>query len=317
RKTTVALEELVLNETMPGLLSMLQRLIGEDIHLVWQPAATCWPITMDPTQLANILTNLCVNSRDAIADVGTIAISTANCVIDAEFCATHVDASPGDYVRLTVRDTGSGMDAVVLSHIFEPFFTTKAAGEGTGLGLASVHGAVRQNNGFITVSSAPGEGTAFDIYLPRMEGEGHATQQSGDIVLATSGRETILLVEDEPAILRLVTRVLAVQGYAVLAVSGAAEALRLAREYAGEIHLLLTDVVMPEMNGRDLAQSLLAIRPEIKRLFMSAHTAGVIAHRGILVKGVPFIEKPFSSSALGAKVREVLDAGHGRAVRSD
>ena len=308
RRQTIAPEELNLNETVPGLLSMLQRLIGEDIRIVWQPSASLWPITMDPSQLANILTNLCINARDAIADVGTITIATENQTIDGGFCETHPEAVPGAYVRLTVRDTGSGIDSAVLAHIFEPFFTTKGVGEGTGLGLASVHGAVRQNHGFLAVSSVVGEGARFDIFLPRRGGAVKAPRLSGAVLVAASGQETILLVEDEPAILRLSARVLEAQGYAVLSANSPAEAIRLATEHTGDIHLLLTDVVMPGMNGRDLAARLVLLRPRIKYLFMSGHTAGVIAERGMLARGAALIEKPFSTRALAARVREVLDA---------
>jgi CheY-like chemotaxis protein len=209
-------------------------------------------------------------------------------------------------VRLTLRDTGSGMNEATLAQIFEPFFTTKSVGEGTGLGLASVYGAVKQNSGFITVSSELGQGTTFEIYLPRQMGEAMAAP-SGAVGVAAAGWETILLVEDEAGILRLTRRALEVQGYTVLATGSPGEALRQAEEHAGDIHLLLTDVQMPEMNGRDLATALLMLRPQLKQLFMSGHTADVIALRGMLEHGVSFIEKPFSPVALAAKVREVLD----------
>ena len=308
RKQTVVPEVLDLNETVPGLLSMLQRLIGEDIQLVWQPAASLWPVAVDPSQLANVLTNLCVNARDAIADVGTISMGTGNCVVDAAFCPTHPDAVPGEYVRLTVRDTGSGMDAATLAQIFEPFFTTKAVGEGTGLGLASVYGSVRQNNGFVTASSEPGCGTEFSIYLPRLERDAHAESEPSEESQAARGRETILLVEDEPAILRLVTRALRALGYTVIPASGPDEAMLLAAQHEGEIQLLLTDVIMPGMNGRDLARSLATLRPALRQLFMSGHSADVIARRGMLEHGVSFIEKPFAAAALAAKVRQALDS---------
>ena len=311
RQQPVETMVLDLNETVPGMITMLRRLIGEDIQLVWQPAATLWAVMMDPSQIDQILTNLCVNARHAIADVGVVAVSSANCVVDGAFCATHADAVPGEYVRLTVRDTGCGMDPATLSRIFEPFFTTKAIGEGTGLGLASVYGAVRQNGGFIAVSSALGQGTTFEIYLPRQETWVRPARRSGVVALASFGHETVLLVEDEAAMLRLASRVLEAQGYTVLSASSPAEALRIAAGHAGEIHLLLTDVVMPAMNGRDLANALLKIRPHLKQLFMSGHTADVIAHRGMLHIGVPFIQKPFGPDALAAKVREVLDHSAG------
>jgi PAS domain S-box-containing protein len=309
RRQTVAPQVLDLNETVRSLLSMLQRLIGEDISVVWEPAANLWPVSMDPSQLANILTNLCLNARHAIADVGTIALATSNCDLDAAFCAIHPEAVPGEYVRVTVRDTGCGMDATTLAMVFEPFFTTKGVGEGTGLGLASVYGAVRQNDGFLTVTSVINQGTTFEMYLPRQTTATPRARTSGPTLLAPGGgHETILVVEDEASILRLSARVLEARGYAVLPASGPGAAIKMAREYPGEIHLLLTDVVMPEMNGRDLARQLLVLRPTVKQLFMSGHPADVIANRGMLDPGVSFIEKPFSTDALIAKVRAVLDA---------
>jgi CheY-like chemotaxis protein len=307
RQQTIAPVVLDLNETLPGMLAMLQRLIGEDISLHWQPTASLWPVKMDRSQMDQILTNLCVNARHAIADVGTVTIATANVVADAAFCAQHAEAVPGDYVRLSVRDTGCGMDEATLARIFEPFFSTKGVGQGTGLGLATVYGAVRQNQGLVTVASALGEGTTFEIYLPRHQGAPTPAPQIAPGAADHRGGETILLVEDEPSLIRLVTKALEAQGYVVLAANSAADALRLATAYADEIHLLVSDVVMPEMNGRDLALALLQLRPTLKPLFMSGFTADVIATRGLLAPGVAFIEKPFTPVALAAKVRAVLD----------
>lgn len=310
RKQTVAPEVLELNESVQGLLSMLQRLLGEDIQLVWEPGSNLWPITMDPSQLASVVTNLCVNARDAIADVGTIAITTSNCTVDEAFCTEHADARPGDFVRLTIRDTGHGMDAATLGQIFEPFFTTKGVGQGTGLGLASVYGSVRQNGGFVTVCSDVDAGATFDVYLPRQVGSMPAPRDvpSSNDDTVSDGMETILLVEDESAVLRLTVRALERQGYAVLAANGPSEALRLAGEHEGRIDLLLSDVVMPEMSGRELSKSLLARRPQLKRLFMSGHAADAMLQRGVLEEGVRFIEKPFAIAQLTARVREVLDS---------
>ena len=307
RQQPVEPRELDLNEAVPGMVTMLQRLIGADIQLDWVPGNGLWPILMDPSQVDQILTNLVVNARHAIDGVGVVSIATANQVIDDAFCATRVDAAPGDYVRLTVHDTGCGMDAATLARIFEPFFTTKDIGEGTGLGLASVYGAVRQNGGFISVSSALNLGTTFEICLPRMAGREVPARHSGAVALAGRGDETILIVEDEPAMLRLTRRVLEAWGYDVLSAANPVEALRRASEHPHRIHLLLTDVVMPAMSGLDLATALRKIRPDVKLLFMSGHTADVIAHRGILMQGVPFIQKPFAPGALAAKVREALD----------
>lgn len=311
RQQIIAPTVLDLNATVEGMLTMLRRLIGENIQLTWQPAATLWPVKVDPSQIDQILANLCVNARDAIADVGTITLETGNTVFDDAYCAAHAGGVPGEYVRLTVRDTGCGMDPDTLAHLFEPFFTTKGVGEGTGLGLATVYGIVKQNHGFINVYSEPGQGTTFTLALPRHVAEPAPRQPAGPADPALRGHETILLVEDEPAILALTTRMLALQGYTVLAARTPGDALRLAREHPGELHLLMTDVVMPEMNGRALAQTLLAIYPTLKRLFMSGYPANVIAHHGVLEAGVAFLQKPFSLTDLAAKVREALEREEG------
>jgi len=307
RKQTVAPKVLDLNMTVTGMLKMLRRLIGEDIHLNWLPFADLWPVKVDPSQIDQILANLCVNARDAISGVGKMTIETENRTLDEDYCALHAGFVPGNYVILAVSDDGCGMNKETLSHLFEPFFTTKGMGKGTGLGLATVYGIVKQNNGFINVYSEPDQGTTFKIYLPRHAGKTGQLQTKGPAVPARRGRETILLAEDEPAILELTTMMLERQGYTVLAASTPGEAIRLAGEYAGEIHLLMTDVVMPEMNGRDLAKNLLSLYPHLRRLFMSGYTADVIAHHGVLDEGVYFIQKPFSIKGLAAKVREALD----------
>ncbi|MFN2355465.1 MAG: PAS domain S-box protein [Desulfopila sp.] len=309
RKQTIAPRIIDLNETVEGMLKMLRRLIGEDIDLTWRPAKDVAPIKMDPTQLDQILANLCVNARDAITGVGKLIIETGRVRFDEEYCADHAGFIPGTFIMLAVSDNGCGMNPETISHLFEPFFTTKEQGKGTGLGLASVYGAVKQNNGFINVYSEPGQGTTFRIYLPLHQA---GTQLQADKVMAqpaSRGNETILLVEDEPAILRLATMMLEKQGYVVIAATTPGEAIRLAHEYSGSIDLLMTDVVMPEMNGRDLAKKLLSIYPGIKRLFMSGYTANVIAHHGVLDEGVYFIQKPFSSKDLGAKLRAILENG--------
>jgi CheY-like chemotaxis protein len=296
-----------LNETLEGMLKMLRRLIGEDIDLVWLPGKNLGRVRMDPSQIEQLLANLCVNARDAIYDTGKITVETGAVTFDETYCAAHVGSVPGEYVLLAVSDNGGGMDAETLSHLFEPFFTTKAVGKGTGLGLATLYGIVKQNNGFIDVCSEPGQGTTFKIYLPRhATGAGRTTKM--DVAPpAERGQETILLVEDEPMILDIATTMLDRQGYTVMAAATPGEAIRLAREHAGEIHLLMTDVVMPEMNGRDLAKNLLSLYPNLKCLFMSGYTADVIAHHGVLDEGVQFIQKPFSVQTLAVKIREVLD----------
>ena len=306
RKQTIAPAALDLNVVVPRTTSILQRLIGEDILLRWELGEELWIIKMDSSQLDQILANLCVNARHAIADVGTVTIATANVVIDEHFCAAHADADPGEYVRLSVRDTGHGMDASTLAHIFEPFFSTKDVGTGTGLGLATVYGAVRQNHGFITVASERGHGTTFDIYLPRHDGSA-ATLQDARSVAVQHNTETILVVENEAAVRRIVVATLQRQGYRVLAAESGAEAIRVAEERVGEIDLLLTDVVMPGMNGRVLATTLRSTNPTLPVILMSGFAAGVLGGRGVEMDEVDFIEKPFAPGALEAKVRKLLD----------
>ena len=307
RKQTVAPKVLDLNETLEGMLKMLRRLIGEDIDLTWLPGKDLGRVRMDPSQIEQLLANLCVNARDAIHDTGKITVETGAVTFDETDCAAHAGLVPGEYVLLAVSDNGCGMNAETLSHLFEPFFTTKEVGKGTGLGLATVYGMVKQNNGFIDVHSEPGQGTAFKIYLPRNTTETGRTTKNDTAQPAARGHETILLVEDEPMILDITIKMLERQGYTVQAAATPGEAIRLAREHAGEIHLLMTDVVMPEMNGKALAKNLLSLYPNLKRLFMSGYTSDVIAHHGVLDEGVQFIQKPFSVQTLAVKVREVLD----------
>lgn len=308
RKQTIAPKVLDLNETVEGMLKMLRRLIGEDIQLSWQPKAELWPVNVDPSQIDQILANLCVNARDALAGVGKLVIETGTCVIDSNYCATHADVVPGEYVRLAVSDNGCGMDKDTLAHIFEPFFTTKAVGEGTGLGLATVYGIVKQNNGFINVYSEPGQGTTFTIHLPRYTVTAEQAQDADLVKPVPRGRETILVVEDELTILELITPTLENLGYTVLAANKAGDAVNSAKEHTGDIDLLITDVVMPEMNGQALARNLWPLHPQMKRLFMSGYTTDIIAHHGVLDEGVHFIQKPFSTQELAMKVREVLDS---------
>jgi two-component system, cell cycle sensor histidine kinase and response regulator CckA len=307
RKQTVAPRVLDLNKTISGMLKMLQRLIGEDIYLNWNPDADLWPVKVDPSQIDQILANLCVNARDAISGLGKLTIETKNSAFDEDYCATHAGFVSGEYVRLAISDNGCGMDKETLSHLYEPFFTTKEPGKGTGLGLATVYGIVKQNNGFINVYSEPGQGTTFTICLPRHAGKVEQLRTEGAPKSVDRGHETILLAEDEPALLELTTMLLKQQGYTVLAASTPGEAIRLAREHSGEINLLMTDVIMPEMNGRDLAKNLLALYPHMKRLFTSGYTADVIANHGVLDEGVHFMQKPFSRKDLATKVREALD----------
>jgi PAS domain S-box-containing protein len=306
RKQTVTPKVLVLNEVVEGMLKMLQRLIGEDIELLWLPDSPRSMVKVDPGQIDQILANLCVNARDAIAGVGKIIIETGNAVFDEDFCSSHIGFSPGDYVMIAVRDNGCGMDKETLDNLFEPFFTTKNVGQGTGLGLATVYGIVKQNGGFIHVDSDPGHGATFSIYLPRHAGKTEPLRKDDQGTSATRGNETVLLVEDEPAMLEMTTLILEQLGYNVLKACTPGEAIHIAENHPGNIHLLMTDVVMPEMNGRDLARKILSLYPDIKRLFMSGYTADVIVHQGVLDEGVHFISKPFSVKGLADKVRETL-----------
>ncbi len=307
RKQTIAPQILDLNETIQGMLKMLRRLIGEDVRLTWIPAPCLWPVMIDPSQIDQLLANLCVNARDAIIGVGKITIETNMIAFDHEYCTAHAATKPGDYVMLVVSDNGCGMEREILDKIFEPFFTTKAFGQGTGLGLATVYGIVKQNSGFINVYSEPEKGTTFKIYLPRhTEPVTTIDKESPDIMQRGRG-ETVLVVEDEPSILQLITKMLEILGYVVVTARSPVEAITLAKEYRTAVDLLITDVIMPEMNGRDLADVLLAIYPDLKCLFMSGYTANVITSQGILEADVHFIQKPFSAMDLAAKVRKTLE----------
>jgi len=307
RKQTVAPRVLDLNDTIAGMLRLLRRLIGEDIELIWRPGYKLWPVRIDPVQVDQILANLCVNARDAIAGPGTITIETGNAILDADSCAHHAGLAPGAHVLLAVSDDGCGMDAEMLSHIFEPFYTNKETGKGTGLGLATVYGTVRQNNGFIHVLSEPGQGATFKIYLPSQDALAPEDQpDEPKPQLETGVSETILLVEDEPSILRVAAMMLEELGYVVLKAAAPSEAIRLAGEHPGPIDLVITDVVMPEMNGRDLAANLLSKQPTMRCMFMSGYTANVIAQHGILEPDVHFLQKPFSMKQLAAGIRDAL-----------
>ncbi|MCF8106865.1 MAG: PAS domain S-box protein [Desulfohalobiaceae bacterium] len=307
RRQTANPRVLDLNHTISDMLKMLRRLIGEDIDLAWKPGTDLWPVRMDPAQVDQILANLCVNARDAIAGVGKITIETGNVVLDRTYCAEHAGFMPGRFAMLAVSDDGKGMDPETLENVFEPFFTTKAMGQGTGLGLATVYGIVKQNNGFINVYSEPGQGTTFKIYLPRTQEAKETNDDPGGITVET-GSETVLLVEDEQSILALGKSLLERFGYQVIAASSPDEAFARAGEHPGLIHLLLTDVVMPEMNGKTLKARIEKLHPDIKTLFMSGYTSNVIMHQGILEPDVHFLQKPFTVHSLTSKVREVLDA---------
>lgn len=309
RKQTISPKVFDLNEAITSMLKMLSRLLGENIDLCWKPGERLWPVKMDPTQLDQILTNLTVNARDAVIGGGRMTIETCAVCLDDDYCASHAGLTPGNYILLTVSDNGCGMDRQTQEELFEPFFTTKSRGKGTGLGLATVYGIVRQNHGFITVDSEPQKGTTFNLFLPPCMDELPCAENPEPALMAPqTGSETVLIVDDEESILRSGCRILESLGYTVLAASDPDSALRLSQEHAGEIHLLLTDVVMPNLSGRDLKQKLLPDRPRMKCLYMSGYTANVIAHHGVLDEGIHFLQKPFSKISLATKIREVLSA---------
>ncbi len=307
RMQTVVPRVLDLNDTTTGMLKMLGTLLGENISLVWRPGDDLWPVWVDGSQIDQVLANLGVNARDAIADVGTVTLETRNVTFDASACAGHPERRVGDWVMWAITDDGHGMEEGIREQIFEPFFTTKELGRGTGLGLATVYGVVQQNGGFVGVHSKVGEGATFSVYLPRHHGQ--VEDDPGSLGESRpSGRgETVLLVEDEAAILRLVRIMLERLGYRVLAAGTPREALLLSERHSGEIDLLVTDVVMPEMNGRRLAEQIGAVIPAVKCLYMSGYTADVIANQGILTEGIHFIRKPFTTNALAESVRKALE----------
>ena len=291
-----------------GMLTMLRRLLGEDLAMTWTPGVNLGHVTIDPSQLDQLLANLCINARDAVTGVGTVSIRTANATLDQ--AKLQGDAVPvsGAFVLLSVSDNGSGMDTSTLGRIFEPFFTTKEVGKGTGLGLATVYGIVKQNGGGIDVVSERGKGTTFSIYLPRDDDAvARPTQTSPGRAVGGRG-ETVLVVDDEPALLLLCKRFLTNSGYTVLTAHTPREALTLAAQHSAELRLLVTDVIMPEMSGRELSEQLISLCPEVRCLFMSGYTADIIATRGVLKEGVAFVQKPFLTSELATKVRSLLDA---------
>ncbi len=286
---------------------MLRRLIGEDVELVFFPGRDLRNIRSDPGQIDQILVNLAVNARDAMPRGGRLSIETANVTLEDEPYPMGEGPVSGEFVMLAISDDGSGMDAATKEHIFEPFFSTKGAGEGTGLGLSTVYGIVRQNGGIIKVYSEPEQGTTFKIYFPAVleEADPIAAPATGTV---PRGSETILLVEDDVTVRELARKILSGHGYIVLEAAQADEAILLSQRFSGPIHLLLSDVVMPGINGRELAEQLKADRPQLEALFMSGYTENVIAHHGVLDEGTHFIQKPFTVRSLTLVVRELLDA---------
>lgn len=296
-----------LNSKVSGTLKLVSRLLGEHINLVWQPDGSICPIRIDPVQIDQILTNLCINAGDAISGTGNVRIETHNIILDEQACNADPEFTPGAFVQLIVADDGCGFDHCIKEHIFEPFFTTKEAGKGTGLGLATVYGIVKQNNGFIEASSEPGKGSSFCIYFPRIEGEVDCLVPEESIKSVTEGKKyTVLLVEDDFSILKMTRVMLEHLGYNVLATGCAEEAVTIVERDPQKIDLLLTDVIMPKMNGKELYDRVRNICPAIKCLFMSGYTANIIARQGIVEDELNFLQKPFKVKTLSEKVQQVL-----------
>jgi signal transduction histidine kinase/CheY-like chemotaxis protein len=309
RKQVLAPVVLNLNALVIDLERMLGRTLGEDIQvtLALEPAPHL--IKADRGQIEQVLMNLVFNARDAMPEGGTLVIETRNVDLSESDVQSRAEIQPGPYALLVVTDTGSGMDAHTMAHLFEPFFTTKGAGKGTGLGLATVYGIVKQSGGYIYVESAPGRGTTFKIYLPQAEETlAEGWKPDNDTTLARGGTETILLVEDERAVRSLARRVLQARGYTVLEAENGDEAFFLCEQYAWPVHLILTDVILPKMTGRLVAERLKLLRPALKLLFMSGYADDALSHHGVLDAGTALLQKPFTPNGLARKVREVLDA---------
>ncbi|MGD9158054.1 MAG: PAS domain S-box protein [Desulfobacteraceae bacterium] len=307
RKQTINPRVIDLNSTVESMLKMIRRLIGEDIDLAWFPCKGLLQVNIDPMQVDQVMANLCVNARDAIEGIGKLTIETDHTLIDNDYCKDHPEFLPGDYVVLSVSDDGTGMDTETMQNIFDPFYTTKGLGKGTGLGLSTVYGIVKQNEGMINVYSEKDKGTTFTIYLPLFAGDIADVHETVIKETPLSRGETVLIVEDDPAILKMGRRMLEQLKYKVVFASAPGDALGLVREYRDKIDLLITDVIMPEMNGRDLSSRVRLFYPDLKVLYMSGYTADVIAHRGVLDKGVCFVQKPFSKKDFAVKIREALE----------
>jgi two-component system, cell cycle sensor histidine kinase and response regulator CckA len=299
-----------LNEIVENMNRMLRRMIGEDIQFQAVLEPRLWPVKVDPGQIEQVIMNLVVNARDAMPDGGRLTLETANLSLDEEYARRHISVQPGPYVMMAVTDTGCGMDAETRAHLFEPFFTTKEKGKGTGLGLSTVYGIIKQSGGNIWAYSEVGKGSTFKVYLPKAEesAQSYKPREKETAPSPPRGRETILLVEDEEAVRTMISRVLTGNGYRVLEASQGNEALEICRRHPGSVHLMVTDVIMPQMSGRELAERLSRVRPEMKVLFMSGYPDNAIVHHGVLDPGTAFLQKPFSLTALENKVREILGA---------
>jgi len=307
RRQILEMRVLDLNTTLRDLEKMLRRIIGEDVELVTFMAEDLGNIKVDPGQMEQVIMNLAVNARDAMPKGGKLTIETTNVELDEEYARKYISVKPGSYVMLSISDTGMGMAPEVKGRIFEPFFTTKEKGKGTGLGLSTVYGIIKQSGGNIWVYSEPSQGTTFKIYFPRVDEPLNEVGKKGVEEELPRGNETILLVEDEEEVRKLAAQVLMKQGYKVLEAPHGNDALLVCKQHEGPIQLVVTDVVMPGMNGCELAENLLSLYPEMKALYMSGYTDNTIAHHGILEPGLHYIQKPFSVEGLAIKVREVLD----------
>ena len=307
RQQVLDLRILDLNEIVGSVNKMLTRILGEDIELKMLLAPRLAKVKADPGQIEQVLMNLVVNARDAMPTGGNLTIETANVELDVAYARDHVGVTQGAYVMLAVSDNGVGMDKAIQARVFEPFFTTKELGKGTGLGLSTVFGIVKQSGGTIWLYSEPGIGTTFKTYLPRAEGKVDWSPSPGPPTVAIRGTETILLVEDEDQVRKVASGILKKAGYHVLEATSPGEALLVSEQHPVKIHLLLTDVVMPKMNGRQLAERIGSMRPGIRIIFMSGYTDNVIIHHGVLDSGVSFLQKPFTPDSLSSKVRQVLD----------
>ncbi|MEA5447468.1 response regulator [Leptolyngbya sp. CCNP1308] len=311
RQQVLAPQVFNLNTVVSNTETMLRRLIGEDVSLVTTLSSTLGQVKADPGQIEQVLMNLAVNARDAMPQGGTLTLATKTVHLDEAYCRTVADLAPGDYVRLTMQDTGCGIDAATQANMFEPFFTTKAVGKGTGLGLTTVHGIVKQSGGHIAVESTVGQGTTFQIYLPRVAELVPEVRSPARSRTLPQGSETVLVVEDEDAVRALEILILQRCGYRVLEAINGSDALHLVEQEPGPIHLLLSDVVMPHMGGRDLADQIALKRPDCKVLFLSGYTDDAVIHHGVSEAGVAFLQKPFTPAALAQKVRQVLDGATG------
>jgi signal transduction histidine kinase/ActR/RegA family two-component response regulator len=297
-----------LNTLIVNMEKMLSRLIGEDIELITVAGADPAMVRTDPGQLEQVIMNVVVNGRDAMPGGGKLIVETANVEVDQTYAGSNVDLRPGSYISLTISDTGMGMDSETTAHLFEPFFTTKAPGKGTGLGLATAYGIVKQSGGAISIYSEPGRGTAVKIYLPSAEAKAGPEVTEPKAAATPGGNETILVLEDEARVRKLICEVLSGRGYHVLEAVRGEEAIRIAAEYRGRIHMVLADVVMPEMSGPQALEQIRILHPTVRVLFMSGYTDEAILHHGIVGSGAPFLQKPFLPDALARKVREVLNA---------